>query len=319
MMKRNKNQKIKMKKRVNFKQKFEPKEKILHGAGQSLETFSRYWKAVEEYKPCIYMTYIKFQHLDEWINKIKKEVKVFPKVMIQIGLNLRIDGEDKTKEISEGKYNKELKKLAKTIKEIKNPVFIRIGYEFDAKEKYVPQNYILAFRYIVNYFRKNNIYNVASIWCSCPYNGTEPFEPYYPGDKYVDWFGIDVFGVELFKDSKYKPIKEFLKMATTHKKPVMIGESSAIKIGIENGEKIWKDWFIPYFKWIGDNPQIKAFCYINWDWAKDWKTPRWMNCRIEENEFVRKKYVKELSNPIYIHAQSKEKTRISSKNNFQKI
>ena len=284
-----------------FAQKFEPKaNRVLHGAGQSPETFSRYWKAVGKHKPCIYMTYIKFQNLDDWIKKIKKEIKPYPNIMIQIGLNLRINGEDKTKEISQGKYDKELTKLAKTIKEIKSPVFIRIGYEFDKKEKYIPKDYIAAFRYIVNLFRKNKIENFASVWCSCPYGGTEPFKPYYPGDEFVDWFGIDIFGVELFKDNKYKPIKDFLKMSLKHKKPVMIGESSAIKIGIKN-QQIWKEWFIPYFKFIKDNSQIKAFCYINWDWGKDWKTPRWMNARIEENEYVRKMYVKELSKKKYIH------------------
>ena len=287
---------------MNFNQKFEPKgRRVIHGAGQTLETFSRYWKAVENCKPCVYMTYIKIQNLDGWIKKIKKEHKSFPSTMLQIGLNLRMNGEDKTKEISEGKYDQELKKLTKTIKELKNPTFIRIGYEFDAKEKYEPKDYALAFAHIVKYFRKNKIKNFASVWCSCPYPGTEPFEQYYPGDKYVEWFGIDVFGAELFKDNTYKPIEKFLKMAVKHKKPVMVGESSAIKIGIENGEKVWREWFKPYFKWIKSHSQIKAFCYINWDWGKDWKTPRWKNSRIEENEKVRKKYVKELNDPIYIH------------------
>lgn len=287
---------------MNFNQKFEPKgNKVIHGAGQSLETFTNYWNAVDKYKPCIYMTYIKIQHLDNWIKKIKKEYKKFPNLMLQIGLNLRINGKDKTKDISEGKYDKELKKLGDTLESLNTKTFIRIGYEFDAREKYKPKNYISAFRYIVGYFRKNKIDNVASVWCSCPYPGTEPFELYYPGDKYVDWFGIDVFGVQFFKNNKYKPVENFLKMAKKHKKPVMIGESSAIKIGIENGDKIWKEWFKPYFRWIRDHPQIKAFCYINWDWGKDWKTPKWMNCRIEENEEVRKRYVKELSNSRYIH------------------
>jgi len=196
-----------------FAQKFESKgNRVLHGAGQSPETFSKYWNAVGKYKPCIYMTYIKFQHLDSWIKKIKKEIKRYPKTMIQIGLNLRINGQDKTKEISEGRYDKEITKLAKTIKEIKNPVFVRIGYEFDEKGKYTPKNYIAAFRYIINFFRENKIENFASVWCSCPYKGTEPFEPYYPGNEYVDWFGIDIFGVELFRNSRYKPIKDFLKM-----------------------------------------------------------------------------------------------------------
>lgn len=289
---------------VDFKQKFEPKgDKVIHGGGQSPETFGRYWIAVEKYKPVVYMTYIKFQHLDEWITKIKKELKKFPDTSVQIGLNLRINQVDRTKEISEGKYDVELKKLAQTIVKIKNPVFIRIGYEFDEPKKYKPHEYILAFKYIVNFMRTNGVVNFASVWCSSPYEGTEPFRPYYPGDEYVDWFGIDNFDIRFFKDTEYPPTKEFLKMATEHKKPVMIGESSAIKIGIENGEKIWKEWFAPYFKYIEDNPQIKAFFYINYDWGKDWKTPRWMNCRIEENEYVRKRYLKELSNPRFIHHQ----------------
>lgn len=287
---------------MNFNQKFEPKgNKILHGAGQSPETFVNYWEAVEDYKPTIYMTYIKFQNLDIWIKKIKKEIKKYPKIMLQIGLNLRIDGKDRTKEISKGKYDKELKKLGDTIKSLGSLTFIRIGYEFDAKERYKPKNYIACFRYITSYFRENKIENIATVWCSCPYPGTEQFEPYYPGDKYVDWFGIDIFGAQLFKNNIYEPIEKFLKMAIKHKKPVMIGESSAIKIGMENGEKIWKEWFKPYFKFIKNYPQIKAFCYINYDWGKDWKTPKWKNSRIEENEDVRKRYVKELSNPIYIN------------------
>ncbi len=39
---------------MDYKQKFEPKgDKVIHGAGQSLEMFHKYWKAVENYKPAI--------------------------------------------------------------------------------------------------------------------------------------------------------------------------------------------------------------------------------------------------------------------------
>lgn len=289
---------------MDYKQKFEPKgNKIIHGAGQSLETFTNYWNAVEEYKPFIYMTYIKLHKLDSWIEKIKIEFAKFPNLMLQIGLNLRMNGEDKNKEISEGKYDPEFDKLVSILKDIKNPIFLRIGYEFDEKGKYNPQDYILAFRYVVNLFRKKKVNNVAFVWNSCPYPGTEVFEPYYPGDEYVDWFGINVFGEKYFRDKSYEPVERFLKMAIKHKKPVIIGESSAIKIGIANGKKIWEEWFKSYFKFIKEHPQIKAFCYINWDWGKDWKQPKWENCRIEENEFVRKKYVSELSKKKYIHNQ----------------
>ena len=89
----------------------------------------------------------------------------------------------------------------------------------------------------------------------------------------------------------------------------MIGESTAAEVGVLDGEKSWDNWFKPYFEWIGKHKQIKAFCYINWDWIKDktWGSPgTWGNCRIEENEIVRKKFVRELGNPKYIHNQKME-------------
>lgn len=289
---------------IDFKQKLEPKgRKVLHGAGQSPDTFARYWNAVEDRKPRIYMTYIKLQHLDNWIVEISKEMKKYPKVALQIGLNFKIDHKDGCPDIAEGKHDTSLKKLASTLKKLKRDTFIRLGYEFDAAGKYNPEDYAAAFRHVVDLLKEEKLANFAAVWCSCPYPGTEEFESYYPGDDYVDWFGIDLFGAQLFGEKVYEPIERFLEMAVEHQKPVMIGESSAIKIGIENGEKIWKEWFVPYFNLIKKHPEIKAFCYINWDWGKDWKTPRWMNSRIEENEEVRRRYVKELNNQIYIHGE----------------
>jgi hypothetical protein len=83
------------------------------------------------------------------------------------------------------------------------------------------------------------------------------------------------------------------------------GESSPAKTGVDKGIESWDEWFKPYFNWIQIHPNIKAFCYINWDWEKDWKHPEWLNGRIEENELVRKKYVGELSKAKYIHNTNK--------------
>lgn len=296
-----------MKKEINFNQKFEPKgNKILHGAGQSMERFSSYWSAVEDCKPAIYMTYIKMTKISDWINKLKPELDKFPNLIPQIGLNLLdLNKKDISLEVSNGKYDDDLYKLFLTIKELKRPVFVRIGYEFDKKGKYNPQNFVKAWQYLVNKFRQMKLDNVATVWCACPFNGTDPAEKFYPGDDYVDWFGIDVFYARHLTGT-YKPVEDFLKLAEKHKKPVMVGESTAAEVGVLNGKTSWENWFVPYFKWIHTHPIIKAFCYINWDWVKDktWGSPgTWGNCRIEENEFVRNKYIKELSNSVYIHNQ----------------
>ncbi len=288
---------------MDFKQKFEPNDnKIIHGAGQSFEAFSKYWDAVDNYKPIIYMTYAKIPKITQWIEKIKIESKKFPGLMLQIGLKLLdSEGKDKTGDILKGKYDKDLNEFFRTIKELGNPTFIRIGYEFDKKGKYDPVRFVKCWKYLVDMYRKEKINNIATVWCACPFNGTEPVEKYYPGDDYVDWFGVDVFFPRHFKDNKYKPVEDFLQLAKKHKKPVMIGESTPAKIGVDKGQKSWDEWFKLYFKWIHAHPIIKAFCYINWNWGVDYKTPEWGNCRIETNEVVRKRLVKELSNSVYIN------------------
>ena len=293
-------------KKLNFNQKFEPEgNKIIHGAGQSLETFSNYWEAVEKYKPAIYMTYVRINTVKDWSKKIKSELKHFPNLMVQIGLNFKIKKEgSKCLEVANGEYDREIKYFCEAIKEIKNSVFVRIGYEFNENKKYNPKEFIKAWRYLVNKFKENKVDNVAVVWCACTSfsENIEEIMSYYPGDDYVDWFGEDIFGTRHFIKGRVKRIREaFFKEAKKHKKPVMIGESSASKVSVLNGKESWDGWFKPYFKLIVNDSVIKAFCYINWDWAIDWKTPEWGNCRIEDNEIVRKNYVKELSKPYYIH------------------
>ena len=290
---------------MDYKQKFEPKgNKIIHGAGQSLETFSNYYNSIGNNKPLIYMTYIKMPKIPKGIEKIKTEIKSFPNMALQIGLNmLGLDKEDITKEVSDGDYDADIEKLLKTFKKINNPIFLRLGYEFDKKDKYNPETFVRAWKHIFDKLRDMKINNVAMVWCVCPFNGTEPVEQFYPGENYVDWIGIDVF-YSRHITGNYKPVEDFLELAKKYKKPVMVGESTAAEVGVLNGEKSWNEWFKPYFEWIQNHPIIKAFCYINWDWEKDktWGSPgTWGNCRIEENKIVKEKFIDELKNPKYIH------------------
>lgn len=293
---------------MNFNQKFEPKEnKILHGAGQSPKAFLSYWNAIGDNKPLIYMTYAKITIIQKWIEDIKIKSKRHPNLMLQIGLKLQdVAGVDKTTNVLNGEYDKDFDNFFEIIKELGNPTFIRIGYEFDKKDKYNAKNFVGAWKYIVDKFRDAGVSNIATVWCACPMRVTKPVEQYYPGDEYVDWFGVDVFSAGHF-DKEYEPVEDFLKLAIKHKKPVMVGETTAAGVGVLDGEKSWEAWFKLFFEWIERHEQVKAFCYIDWNWAIDYPKGvpgTWGNCRIEENKIVREKFIEELKNPKYIHNQS---------------
>lgn len=56
--------------------------------------------------------------------------------------------------------------------------------------------------------------------------------------------------------------------------------------------------------------QIKAFCYINWDWEYwsnkiGFKWHDWKDARIQLNDYVKENYKGQLKNKIFIHSQNK--------------
>lgn len=296
---------------MDFQQKFEPKgRRIIHGAGQSPEQFKKYWHAVGDYKPLMYMQYIRLGEIKEkLLEKIEMMESISPTLCLQLGFNLKPRNEqEKCKEIAQECYDEELMQLIELLKNLKNPVFLRIGYECnDPAHNYHPHQFILAWRYIVDAFRKHQVNNVAMVWSVCTaFNRTvSELMRYYPGDAYVDWFSDDLFGVRHFTEKNNPAIitEHFYREAERHRKPMMIGESSAVHSGVDKGEKSWDAWFKPYFQWIASHPNVKAFCYINWDWGKDWKQPAWGNCRIEENTDIQEHYTQELSSSKYLHHQ----------------
>jgi hypothetical protein len=100
-----------------------------------------------------------------------------------------------------------------------------------------------------------------------------------------------------------------LNFAKTKNKPVLIGESTPRYVGVLSGQTSWDTWFYPYFKFIADNPGIKMFCYINWNWANypSWAT--WGDAQIQDNQLVAANYDEEMNSSLYFHGASELVTR----------
>jgi hypothetical protein len=194
-------------------------------------------------------------------------------------------------DIIQGRYDMNINALAYSCQQLHKPVFIRFGYEFDGwHNAYPPARYIAAYRYFVDKLRDFGVNNVAYVWHSWgvdAYYGNDEFpddypdlpagqpvtqELWYPGDDYVDWLAISVFGTGWGNLGTNEVVQWFIHFADKHEKPLMIAESAAIKTTGASDP----DWVIPNTRWFEQvfhlcqaNNAVKAFTYINVDWEAD--------------------------------------------------
>lgn len=217
-----------------------------------------------------------------------------------------------------GEHDSLIIELGKWIQGLgERPVFLRIGYEFDAPDwnNYNPTHYKNAFRRIRTMYDSIGIENIAYVWQSKGWGTTEEeFEGWYPGDEYVDWCGYThfVWGVE-----GGKPMIDF---ARKRGKPVFIAEATPM-IFIENTDPTdcfldnpeqathaWNSWFEPFFKVIHENPDVvKAISYISVDWPSQtmWENNspfKFIDSRLHINDSIKQAWIEEMNKETYVKA-----------------
>ncbi len=222
------------------------------------------------------------------------------------------------------KHDEHIMDVIQLIKDYKNPVFVRIGHEFSGSwNGYEPYEYPKAFQKIVTMFRDAGVDNAAFIWAYQPiatddFDLCDPECRWFPGDEYIDWYGLDVFDHSEFTQisgsgrdggttqQAYQRSLHFLQMAKSHKKPVMLAETSAKDASItssqSDGMKDWGLWFEPFFSFIEDHEVIKGFYYININWSSTgFGADGWTNANIKDNSYIAEEYVKEMKKQKYLH------------------
>ena len=235
--------------------------------------------------------------------------KEYPNLALNIGLNIAEGNQstvwvnDGLKSIAKGKYDREINQLAAFFKSVRNPIYLRIGYEFDGvwnKGYENTRDYISAYKHIVNVLRSKQVSNVVYVWqaSASPIDDIieskqENISAWYPGDNYVDWLGLSWL-LPPDKSVKGSPSQrelanEVLQFARNKRKPVMIAEASPQgydlgKMSKSNisplwdgvsgaqsrqvlADKLWDQWYAPFFSFIRQNKDVvKAVAYINADW-----------------------------------------------------
>ena len=206
-------------------------------------------------------------------------------------------------------------------------MFLRIGGEFNGTGPgwngggYHPYLYVTMFRKIVDMFGARGLRDsIAVNWCYEP-DAANDFDSvdargarWFPGDSYVDWFGLDVFDAEHFDQSatdysrggitRKGKSERFLSLARAKGKPVFLSETSAKGINISNdandGMNDWDNWFAKFWQFIDAHKEIKGFGYINAHWPAG-AYPNWGDARIQNNQYVAGKYREEMRKSKYIH------------------
>jgi hypothetical protein len=171
--------------------------------------------------------------------------------------------------VARGDYDFYIDAWASEAARFKRPFFIRFGHEMNDPYRYPwgPQNntkeeYILAWRRVVERFRAAGATNVVWVWS--PHVAYEYWDLYYPGDAYVDWVATGVlnFGpiaqwskwwtfAEIF-GTKYPRMAEF-------GKPIMIAEFGSLAVGGDRAA-----WYAEAIRSIPRNyPATRALVFFH--------------------------------------------------------
>ena len=200
-------------------------------------------------------------------------------------------------QISDGTFDAQIKKIAEYIKSYERPVYLRIGSEVNNPFYTIsPENFPPAFRHIVDIIKDENVENVSYVWhvvgMKPGYLRRDPID-WYPGDSYVNWIGISIYKLteEHYPEEDYfsgHNRDRVLEIAQEKKLPVMICESSAIgvrKYHNKTGNEYWDYWYEPFFKFIAEHPEVRAFNNVSYDWNDPVIVKNW-RAKMRENRYL---------------------------------
>lgn len=170
-----------------------------------------------------------------------------------------------TKQIISGAADGWLRTRARQIKALGKPVFLEWRWEMDRpnlrSQMHSGADFVAAWDHIRAVFAEVGVHNVAWVWCPTAKGFTDGQAPaFYPGDAEVDWVCADAYPPAGTRESFAATVAPFLKWASHHGKPVMIGE-----FGVpENyGERQRARWLRAAEQMVLADRQIKALVYFD--------------------------------------------------------
>ncbi len=173
---------------------------------------------------------------EPWVSAFKK----FRDSQVDSSLNI----------ISQGQFDLFIHAWAREAAKLKKPFFLRPGHEmsnpwysWSTSHGNSPESYKRFWRHVHDIFAQEGARNVAFVWN--PYIPADTAN--YPGDKYVDWIGLDIFNFGSLAENGlwmdfYTVTKILYDAVKGYNKPIIIAEAGC---GQGGGNK--NDWYRDMF------------------------------------------------------------------------
>jgi beta-mannanase len=147
-----------------------------------------------------------------------------------------------------------------------------------------PERVKAVWKYVVDGFRAAGGTNVLWLWCphgpmmDVPTDAWNDMENYYPGDDYVDWFGMD--GYNWYPKDPWggtRPLQDFDavfkvvygRLVALAAKPIAISEMASGEFTY--GQITKTDWVIDTFTRMKRYPALRMYSWYNINKELDWR------------------------------------------------
>jgi hypothetical protein len=198
-------------------------------------------------------------------------------------------------DIIQGHYDLYIRAWARGIRDLGYPVAIRFAHEMNGNwypwservNGNEPGEYVEAYQHVHDIFTDVGADNAVWVWSpNVNFGGSVPFEPYYPGDEYVDWLGIVGYygtGAESFDQIYGDSLAALNALAD---KPVVITE-----IGAPDTDGRQEEWVRDMFDSLPDYPSVIGFIWFEVEIVENW--------RLADHEEAAKAFAEEADDKRY--------------------
>lgn len=217
--------------------------------------------------------------------------------------------------IIDGKFDNALKEWATDAKKYGEPMLVEFGTEVNgnwfpwsgAHNGKNPEKFKDAYIHIVELFRDEGVDNITWVfhvnYDSSPNEKWNTMSAYYPGDDYIDWIGMSIYGAQN-KDDEWTDITDVFDeayknlSAISKNKPLAIFEFGVV----EHPKK--SEWIKKFFELIKSEKynRIKGISY----WHSRWENEdgSYSNMRLDSSPDALKVYKESISD-IFFKAKIK--------------